>query len=95
MTGHASVDVRSIGAGGGSIAFVDRGGLLQSGRSARAPCPGRSPTGAVGPARPSPDAALVLGFLDPDFFLGGKMTMHLAAAAAALRSEVAAPLANR
>ena len=75
ITGMASVDVRSIGAGGGSIAWIDPGGLLRVGpQSARAePGPACYGTGGVEPT--VTDAALVLGYLDPDYFLGGRMRL--------------------
>jgi N-methylhydantoinase A len=92
MTGMPSVDVRSIGAGGGSIAWVDRGGLLHVGPISAGAVPGPVAYRRGGTRPTVTDAALVLGFLDADFFLGGKMTMHLEAAEAALRAEVATPL---
>jgi N-methylhydantoinase A len=84
ITGMASVDVRSIGAGGGSIAWIDPGGLLRVGpQSARAePGPACYGTGGIEPT--VTDAAAVLGYLDPDYFLGGRMRLHSDAAAAAV-----------
>jgi N-methylhydantoinase A len=92
MTGFPSVDVRIIGAGGGSIAAVDEAGLLRVGPSSAGAVPGPACYGRGG-ARPTvTDAALVLGYVDPDFFLGGRLRLDPAAAAAALDSHVAAPL---
>ena len=84
ITGMASVDVRSIGAGGGSIAWIDPGGLLRVGpQSARAePGPACYGTGGVEPT--VTDAALVLGYLDPNYFLGGRMRLDSGAAASAV-----------
>ena len=81
LTGLSSVDVRTIGAGGGSIAWVDSGGLLRvgpqsAGRRARA----RPATGAAASCRRSPTPRAVLGYLDPDHFLGGEMRLDLDAA---------------
>ena len=95
MTGMPSVDVRSIGAGGGSIAWVDQGGLLHVGPISAGAMPGPAAYRRGGTRPTVTDAALVLGFLDPDFFLGGLMSMDTAAAEAALRRDVAGPLGNR
>ena len=84
ITGMASVDVRSIGAGGGSIAWIDTGGLLRVGpQSARAE-PGPACYSLGGSEPTVTDAALVLGYLDPGYFLGGRMRLDAAAAAAAV-----------
>lgn len=92
MTGFPSVDVRIIGAGGGSVAAVDEAGLLRVGPASAGAVPGPACYG-LGGARPTvTDAALVLGYLDPDFFLGGRLRLHADAAATALNSHVATPL---
>ncbi len=92
LTGMPSVDVRSIGAGGGSIAWVDQGGLLHVGPISAGAMPGPAAYRRGGTRPTVTDAALILGFLDPDFFLGGLMSMDIAAAEAALTRDVAAPL---
>jgi N-methylhydantoinase A len=92
MTGMPSVDVRSIGAGGGSIAWVDPGGLLHVGPISAGAVPGPAAYRRGGSRPTVTDAALVLGFVDAGFFLGGQMAMDVAAAEAALRREVAEPL---
>lgn len=92
MTGMPSVDVRSIGAGGGSIAWVDQGGLLHVGPVSAGAVPGPAAYRRGGTRPTVTDAALILGFLDADFFLGGLMSMDVAAAEAALKREVADPL---
>jgi N-methylhydantoinase A len=92
MTGFPSVDVRIIGAGGGSIAVVDEAGLLRVGPSSAGAVPGPACYGQGGTRPTVTDAALVLGYLDPEFFLGGRLTLDTSAAAAALRAQVAAPL---
>jgi len=84
LTGLSSVDVRSIGAGGGSIAWVDPGGLLRVGPESARADPGPACYGLGGTRPTVTDAALVLGYIDPDRFLGGKMALDAAAAAAAL-----------
>jgi N-methylhydantoinase A len=92
MTGMPSVDVRSIGAGGGSIAWVDQGGLLHVGPISAGAVPGPAAYRRGGTRPTVTDAALVLGFVDPDFFLGGQMAMDTEAAAAALGRDVGEPL---
>jgi N-methylhydantoinase A len=78
--GMSTVDVRSIGAGGGSIAWVDAGGLLRVGPESAGSEPGPACYGRGG-ARPTvTDAAVVLGYIDPDFFLGGRMRLDVGAA---------------
>jgi N-methylhydantoinase A len=84
LTGLSSVDVRSIGAGGGSIAWVDPGGLLRVGPESARADPGPACYGLGGTRPTVTDAALVLGYIDPDRFLGGKMTLDVGAAEAAL-----------
>ena len=83
-TGHiiamSSVDVRSIGAGGGSIAWLDSGGLLRVGPQSAGADPGPACYGLGGDEPTVTDAALVLGYLDPDYFLGGRMMLDTAAA---------------
>jgi N-methylhydantoinase A len=80
LTGLSSVDVRSIGAGGGSIAWLDPGGLLRVGPQSAGADPGPACYARGGVAPTVTDAALVLGFLDPDFFLGGQMRLDVEAA---------------
>jgi N-methylhydantoinase A len=91
ITGMTSVDVKSIGAGGGSIAWIDPGGLLRVGpQSARAE-PGPACYAAGGTEPTVTDAALVLGYLDPGYFLGGRMRLDSDAASAAV-AKIAARL---
>ncbi len=92
MTGFPAVDVRSIGAGGGSIAWVDAGGLLRLGPHSAGARPGPACYGRGGLHATVTDACLVLGWLDPDFFLGGAMRLDRDAAATALARDVAEPL---
>jgi N-methylhydantoinase A len=92
MTGFPSVDVRSVGAGGGSIAWVDSGGLLHVGPQSAGADPGPACYGQGGDRPTLTDACLVLGYLDPDFFLGGRSRLDVEAASAAISSQVADPL---
>jgi N-methylhydantoinase A len=92
MTGFPSVDIRSIGAGGGSIAWVDDGGVLHVGPRSAGAVPGPAAYGRGGTEPTVTDASLIVGYLDPDFFLGGRMRLDPAAAAEALGSSIAGPL---
>ena len=87
-----SVDVKSIGAGGGSIAWVDSGGLLQVGPKSAGSTPGPVAYGKGGVEPTVTDCAIVLGYIDPDYFLGGAMKLDREAAEAAVRDLVAAKL---
>lgn len=86
--GIPKVDVRSVGAGGGSIARVDDGGLLRVGPHSAGARPGPACYGAGGTRPTVTDANVVLGLVDPDYFLGGKMKLHRDLAEQAV-SEVA------
>ena len=92
MTGFPSVDVKSIGAGGGSIAWVDAGGLLHCGPESAGSRPGPACYGTGGSAPTVTDCALLLGYIDPAFFLGGAMQLDEAAARLALQNDVASKL---
>jgi N-methylhydantoinase A len=80
LAGLSSVDVRSIGAGGGSIAWIDAGGLLRVGPQSAGADPGPACYGRGGASPTVTDAALLLGYLDPDYFLGGRMQLDVEAA---------------
>jgi N-methylhydantoinase A len=84
-------DIRCIGAGGGSIAWVQEG-LLQVGPQSAGAVPGPIAYGKGGTEPTTTDAALVLGYLDPAGFLGGKLRLDADAARAGLDAKVAQPL---
>lgn len=86
-----SIDVASIGAGGGSIASVEFGELRVGPRSAGS-LPGPACYGRGGAEPTSTDADLVLGVLDAEYFIGGRMKLDLAKAQAAIEHHVARPL---
>ncbi len=86
-----SIDVQSIGAGGGSIAQVQFGELRVGPRSAGAN-PGPACYGRGGTEPTATDADLVLGVLDPENFIGGRMKLDLEAAKRAISERVARPL---
>jgi N-methylhydantoinase A len=92
MTGFPSVDVRSIGAGGGSIAYLDSGGLLHVGPESAGADPGPVCYGLGGTRPTVTDCVLALGYLDPGNFLGGRMELNQAAARNALKGLIAQPL---
>ncbi|MCU0889907.1 MAG: hydantoinase/oxoprolinase family protein, partial [Rubritepida sp.] len=86
------VEMRTIGAGGGSIASVDAAGRLTVGPRSAGARPGPVCYGRGGTEPTVTDANAVLGRFDPDFFLGGAMALDLAAARAAMAAGIAAPL---
>lgn len=92
ITGFPAVDVKSIGAGGGSIARVDSRGLLHVGPESAGSTPGPVCYGRGGTAPTVTDACVVLGYVDPEYFLGGSMPLDRDAAAAAIERDVAQPL---
>ncbi|MFN8188656.1 MAG: hydantoinase/oxoprolinase family protein [Gaiellales bacterium] len=79
-----SVSTRTIGAGGGSIGWVDPGGFLQVGPQSAGASPGPVCYGRGGTEATITDANVVLGRLDPNFFLGGQMPLDASLATAAL-----------
>lgn len=85
-TGFPSIDVRSVGTGGGSIASFDAGGMLRVGPQSAGARPGPACYGHGGTKPTVTDAALMLGYLDPHHFLGGAMTLDREAAEAAMRT---------
>jgi N-methylhydantoinase A len=92
MTGLPAVDTRSIGAGGGSIARVDAAGMIHVGPESAGAEPGPAAYGRGGTEPTVTDAAVVLGYIDPDDFLGGHMRLDAKAARRAVASRLAEPL---
>ncbi len=86
------LDIHTIGAGGGSIAWVDAGGALQVGPQSAGALPGPACYGRGGEEPTVTDANLVLGYLDADNFLGGEMKLDIGAAERAISAKVAKPL---
>jgi N-methylhydantoinase A len=85
-----ALDITSIGAGGGSIARVDPGGVLHVGPESAGADPGPACYGQGGTAATVTDANLVLGLLHPDSFLGGRARLDRSAAEAAIDGVAAA-----
>ena len=92
MTGLSAVDIKNIGAGGGSIAWIDPGGLLRVGPQSAKAQPGPACYGRGGTRPTVTDASVVLGHLDPEYFLGGRIKLQAEAARRAIEAHVAAPL---
>lgn len=90
--GTPMVDVHTVGAGGGSIAWIDDGGALRVGPQSAGAFPGPVCYGRGGVEPTVTDADLVLGYISPDYFLGGRMKLDVAAARAAIQERIAEPL---
>ena len=79
------IDIHTIGAGGGSIAYVDEGGAFRVGPRSAGASPGPAAYGQGGEEPTLTDANVVLGRIDPDRFLGGEMKLDRELAAAAVQ----------
>ncbi len=86
------VDMIEIGAGGGSLANVDNMGLLKVGPRSAGSAPGPVCYGLGGTDPAVTDADLYLGYLNPDYFLGGEMTLDMTTVEKAIEEKVAKPL---
>jgi len=86
------IDMIEIGAGGGSIAHVDTLGLLDVGPESAGSDPGPACYDRGGTKPAVTDADLLLGYLNPDYFLGGEMALDREAAERAVRTHIAEPL---
>ena len=86
------IELATIGAGGGSIAWLDAGGGLDVGPQSAGADPGPICYGKGGTLPTFTDAALVSGVLDQDYFLGGEMKLDMAAAARGIEEAIANPL---
>jgi N-methylhydantoinase A len=86
------LDIVTIGAGGGSVGWLDEGGLLRVGPKSAGADPGPVAYGKGGTDPTVTDADLVLGRLEPGFFAGGRMALDLDAARAAIEERIAAPM---
>ncbi len=94
--GHATafpvLDIRTVGAGGGSIAWVDDGGVLHVGPQSAGADPGPICYGRGGEDPTVTDADLVLGYLGMEDFLGGEFPLKLDAARQGIEQRIAKPL---
>lgn len=89
QTGVNVVDVVSVGAGGGSIAWVSERGLPQVGPQSAGSTPGPAAYGQGGEQPTVTDAMAVMGYIDPENYLGGRMRLDTEAAENALQSQFA------
>jgi N-methylhydantoinase A len=94
--GHAikvpMIDIHTIGAGGGSIGWIDPGGALRVGPQSAGAVPGPACYNKGGTDPTVTDANLVLGRIDPLYYLGGEMTVDRELSAKVIREKIAAPL---
>jgi len=86
------IDIDAIGAGGGSIAYIDEGGAFRVGPRSAGAVPGPACYGRGGTEPTVTDAQVALGRLDPDRFLGGDLSIDKALAEQAIREHIAEPL---
>ncbi|MFO1219705.1 MAG: hydantoinase/oxoprolinase family protein [Burkholderiaceae bacterium] len=86
------LDIHTIGAGGGSIGWLDEGGLLRMGPQSAGADPGPACYGRGGTLPTTTDANVVLGYLDPEYFAGGRMKLDVAAARKAIETHIARPM---
>ncbi len=86
------IDIQTVGAGGGSIAWIDRGGALQVGPRSAGATPGPACYAAGGREPTVTDANVVLRRLNPKYFLGGELKIDAELAASAIREKIARPL---
>ncbi|TAK30394.1 MAG: hydantoinase/oxoprolinase family protein [Saprospiraceae bacterium] len=87
-----TLDIITIGAGGGSIGWIDKGGLLRMGPQSAGSLPGPISYGRGGEQPTCTDADLLLGYLDPDFFAGGKYKLNKPEAIALTAKNLGEPL---
>jgi N-methylhydantoinase A len=86
------LNVVTIGAGGGSIGWIDEGGLLRMGPQSAGSKPGPVCYGLGGTEPTCTDADLLLGYLEPEFFAGGRITLEKDKAERAILEKIARPL---
>lgn len=91
-TAFPVLDIKTVGAGGGSIAWIDDGGVLHVGPASAGADPGPICYGRGGKAPTVTDADLVLGYLGVDDFLGGEFPLNLEGAVKGIEERIAKPL---
>lgn len=91
-TSLTAVDIETIGAGGGSLAWVDGRGVVRVGPQSAGSTPGPACYGKGGERPDVTDAALVMGLLNPDYYLGGTVTLYEEKASEAVQRHLAEPL---
>ena len=90
--GLPMIDIHTIGAGGGSVAWVDKGGGLRVGPQSAGADPGPACYGLGGRDPTVTDADVVLGYIDPNYFLGGRVKLDVELAKKAIEEKIAKPL---
>ena len=90
--GVPALDLTTISAGGGSISWIDRGGFLCVGPQSAGADPGPACYGKGGDSPTVTDADIVLGYLNPNYFLGGSQNLDIVASEVALEEKIAKPL---
>ena len=88
------IDIKTLGAGGGSIAWVDAGGALQVGPESAGADPGPACYGLGGTEPTVTDANLVLGYLNPAYFVGGEMALDVELSRQAIMNRIAGPMGS-
>jgi len=88
----SALDISALGAGGGSIAWIDPGGILDLGPHSAGAVPGPACYGQGGELPTLTDANLALGLIAPESFLGGRLRLDRGLAARAIETHVAGPL---
>ena len=87
-----AIDLAEVGAGGGSLVWMDRGGALQIGPESAGAQPGPLCYGKGGTEPTVTDANLILGYLNPEYLVGGELTLDKARAESVFKAKVADPL---
>jgi N-methylhydantoinase A len=87
-----TIDIESIGAGGGSVAWIDAGGGVHIGPESAGAVPGPACYGRGGNCATVTDCNLVLGYVDPDSFMGGDFALDVDAAHRVVEKDIAKPL---
>ena len=90
--GVPAIDIAEVGAGGGSLVRIDAGGSLAVGPESAGAVPGPICYRQGGTVPTVTDANVVLGFVNPDYLVGGELALDAGAAAAAIETQIAEPL---
>lgn len=91
-SGCEAVDVTTLGAGGGSIAWIDELGMLRVGPSSAGADPGPACYGTGGQKPTVTDADVVLGYIPADYFLGGRISLDRSLSEKVIEENIARPL---
>lgn len=86
------IDIHTIGAGGGSIAYLDQGSMLKVGPQSAGAVPGPACYGKGGTKPTTTDANVALGYINPNFYLGGEFEIDKQASLEVIETEISDPL---